>query len=318
MKAYDVVALGIAVMDIAAAPADRELFENDKTTVDSIILSTGGDAANQASDLTRLGRRVALCCRLGGDALGRMFAAEMEARGVDLSHAAMSADSVTSAAVALVAADGQRRILHCSGNNHDFAIGDVDMDVIADTRALSVGSLYGCPRLEEDGMDRVLMHAKRHGAMTFADIATDKKRRMLEGLRSFLPHIDWFLPSEADSRQLTGGMNYKDAAEAFLDAGAKNVVIKLGERGAYARCRDFTGRVPAFDVTARDTTGSGDAFCAGLIHSLLDGKAAEEALEFACACGAFNALYMGAATAPFSEEAVEKLIGSTSRRTAER
>jgi len=316
MKNYDVVALGLAVMDILAAPVDKSLFEHDKTPVNSIILAPGGDAANQATHLARLGWRTALSCRLGNDALSRMFAAEMAAYGVDLSHSATSDESVMTAAIVLVAADGQRSILHRRSNNFDFCIEDVDMDVIADTRVLTVGSIYGCPRLEEDGLEQILVHAKRNGVMTFADMATDKKRQKLNGLQTFLPHIDWFVPSEVDSLHLTDGLGCEDAAQAFLDAGAKNVIIKLGERGAYAHCAGFKGYVPAFSINAVDTTGSGDAFCAGLIHSLLNGRSTAEALEFASACGAYSALCMGAATAKLSQTTITEFI-KTNHKTAD-
>ena len=175
MKNHDVVALGIAVMDILAAPVDKMLFEYDKTPVDSVILAPGGDAANQAAHLARLGWRTALCCRLGDDALSRMFAAELNACGVDLSHAAVSAESVMTAAIVLVAADGQRSILHRRGNNYDFCRDDVDLDIIADARALTVGSIFGCPKMDEDGLEEILIHAKRHDVLTFADMATDKR-----------------------------------------------------------------------------------------------------------------------------------------------
>ncbi len=318
MKSYDVITMGIAVMDILARPADRTLFDHDNTRIDDITVTTGGDAANQAADLSLLGRSVALSCRLGDDALGRLFLSEMASRGVDVSHVAVSAESVTSTAIVLVSPDGQRSIITRPGNNYDFCLADVDMDLIASARALSIGSLYGCLKLEAEGLEAVLAHAKRHGVMTFADMSSDKNGTKLNGIRRFLPYIDWFVPSEKDSDQLTNRLKYEDAAQAFLDAGAKNVVIKLGPKGAYACCRDFTGYVPAFDIDAVDTTGSGDAFCAGLIHSLLDKSSAEEALVFASACGAFGALHLGAATAPFSREALEAFITHTKRKTIEK
>ena len=313
MKSFDVITLGIAVMDILARPADRTLFDHQNTKIDDVTVATGGDAANQAADLARLGWRVALSCRLGDDALGRLFQAEMASRGVDVSHVAVSVDSVTSAAIVLVASDGQRSIISRPGNNYDFSFADVDLDLIANARALSIGSLYGCLKLEAEGLEAILAHAKRHGVMTFADMSSDKNGTKLNGIRPFLPYIDWFVPSENDSELLTDGLNVEDAAQVFLDAGAKNVVIKLGPKGAYAHCLGFKGYVPAFDIDAVDTTGSGDAFCAGLIHSLLDGNNAGDALTFACACGAFNALHLGAATAPFSPVAIEYFIRNTPR-----
>ncbi len=310
------VALGLAVMDILASPADKSLLDGGKNPVDSIIVAPGGDAANQAADLARLGRSVALCCRLGSDALGRLFTAEMEATGVDLSRVAVSAESATTAAIVLISADGQRSILHRRGSNYDFCRNDVDMDMIADARALTVGSFFGCPKLDGDGMEEILAHAKRHGVTTFADMATDKIGLKLDGLKAFLPYVDWFLPSEADSLHLTDGLACEDAAEAFADAGAANVVIKLGERGAYARCRDYTGFVPAYVVNVKDTTGSGDAFCTGLIHGLLDGKDTAAALDFACACGAFNALYIGAAASQLNAQSVTELMNNNRRSAA--
>ena len=316
MKKTDVIALGIAVMDILAAPADKTLFERDNTPIDDIIVAAGGDAANQAADLSGLGRSVSLCCRVGDDTLGQLFMEMLSSRGVDLSRVKISPDSVTSAAIALVSAEGQRNILCRRGNNFDFCIDDIDMNKIADATALSVGSLYGCPKLEESGLEDVLKHVQNRGVKTFADMASDKKGLKMAGLRPFLPYIDYFMPSEAESLHLTDGLKCEDAAEAFFDAGAKNIVIKLGARGAYAHCRDYSGYVPAFQITARDTTGAGDAFCAGFIHSLLSGAGTEAALSFACACGAYNSLSLGAANAALDVQTIKRFIAKTKRRAA--
>ncbi len=313
MKHIDVVALGIAVMDIAARPADRTLFDRDNTRIEDISLVTGGDAANQAVVLRKLGRRVALSCRLGDDALGRIFLTELHALGVDTAHIVVSDQSVTSAAVVLISPNGQRNIITRPGNNYDFCLADVAMNAIADARALTVGSFFGCVKLEEDGMAQVLAHAKRCGALTFADMSSDKKGLKLAGIRAFLPYLDWFMPSEYESAHLTDGLGAQEAARVFLDAGARNVVIKLGERGVYACCEGFAGYVPAYQIRAVDTTGSGDAFCAGLIHSVLDGAGTREALEFACACGAFGALHLGASAAPFSPENIGAFMRGASR-----
>ena len=254
MKNYDVVALGIAVMDIVAAPVDKNLFEYNKTPVDSVILAPGGDAANQAAHLARLGWRTALCCRLGEDALSRMFTAELAAGGVDLSHAAVSPESVMTAAVVLVAADGQRSILHRRGNNYDFCREDVNLDVIAGARALTVGSIYGCPKLDEDGLEQILAHAKEHGVMTFADMATDKRGLKLAGIKPLLPYVDWFASGEAaDGRHgLRGGCS------VFLDMGA--TWSSSWARGARRRelRATWTRCIDAVDTLARATLRGAD------------------------------------------------------------
>jgi sugar/nucleoside kinase (ribokinase family) len=77
--------------------------------------------------------------------------------------------------------------------------------------------------------------------------------------------------------------------------------------------------VPAFSVDVRDTTGSGDAFVAGLSYQLnqldepvtqLDEATLRQIVAFANACGALAATQVGAMTASPTLEAVERLLQS--------
>ena len=266
MKKYDVVTLGAAVVDIVVSPVDKGIFTRGSTSVDDLIIVPGGDAVNQAILLKKLGADAALCCRVGKDALGGMLMSDLEATGVDTTHIAVSADSVTSAAIVLVDANGQRNYITKKGNNYDFCRADIDTDAVANTRALSVGSIYSVPKLEDDGLKEILQHVKQRGVVTFADMGSDKKRRKLAGVAPFLPYIDYFMPSETESVHLTGCTDCRKAAAMFRDAGAKNVIIKLGGHGVFAECDGFEGFTAPFDITPTDTTGCGDAFCAGFIH----------------------------------------------------
>jgi sugar/nucleoside kinase (ribokinase family) len=48
------------------------------------------------------------------------------------------------------------------------------------------------------------------------------------------------------------------------------VVVKAGENGAWVKVEDSpVQHVPAFSVTARDTVGAGDAFCAFMICAMI-------------------------------------------------
>ncbi|MCW4035226.1 MAG: carbohydrate kinase family protein, partial [Candidatus Bathyarchaeota archaeon] len=61
-------------------------------------------------------------------------------------------------------------------------------------------------------------------------------------------------------------------AQIFSYLGVNVVAVKLGNRGCYV----FDGKegftVEAFKVNAVDTTGAGDAFCAGFLYGLLKQK----------------------------------------------
>ncbi len=59
-----------------------------------------------------------------------------------------------------------------------------------------------------------------------------------------------------------------------------SMIITLGGKGAvYADCKGDKGYCPARNVTVRDTTGAGDAFCAGAAIGLTYGKTLQEACE---------------------------------------
>lgn len=78
-----------------------------------------------------------------------------------------------------------------------------------------------------------------------------------------------------------------------------------------------SGHVPAVAVEVRDTTGSGDAFVAGLAYGLtnlqepvehLSEAALRRMMHFANACGGLAATRVGAMSALPTRAAVEHLI----------
>ena len=85
-------------------------------------------------------------------------------------------------------------------------------------------------------------------------------------------------------------------AEFFIGLGAKNVVIKLGRRGAFFReAGGRSYRIAAYEqVKAVDTTGAGDAFCAGYLCGLAQGWGMEECGAFANAVAAHCVTQIGA------------------------
>jgi ribokinase len=78
------------------------------------------------------------------------------------------------------------------------------------------------------------------------------------------------------------------------ELGARDVVVKLGERGAYWAGPAGEGLSPGFTITPVDTTAAGDAFTASLAVSLASGAEMPQALKRANAAGALACLKLGA------------------------
>lgn len=58
----------------------------------------------------------------------------------------------------------------------------------------------------------------------------------------------------------------------LIDAGAKWVAVKMGENGCYVTDGSTGIKIPPQKVEVVDTTGAGDAFNAGFIYGMLQGK----------------------------------------------
>ena len=68
-------------------------------------------------------------------------------------------------------------------------------------------------------------------------------------------------------------------SEKVISARIPSMVVTMGSRGAvYADMNGEKGVYPAEKVKVRDTTGAGDAFCAGIAAGLTYGKTMREAV----------------------------------------
>lgn len=87
----------------------------------------------------------------------------------------------------------------------------------------------------------------------------------------------------------------KDLAKWFSEEyNCKMVCITRGANGAIIYDGRNFSEHPGYKVNVVDTVGSGDAFLAGFLAKYLSGLAIGEALDFACATGAFVASKAGA------------------------
>jgi len=99
--------------------------------------------------------------------------------------------------------------------------------------------------------------------------------------------------------------HWQDARHLIRDRGCAVTLISLGEDGALLLTPDSECAFPAPDVCVVDTTGAGDAFVGGLLHTLSraarwDTRLLAEATASAVACGAMVVTAKGAMTAlPF-------------------
>ena len=113
-------------------------------------------------------------------------------------------------------------------------------------------------------------------------------------IEPLLPHIDYFMPSIEEARDISGAADVPSAAGFFLGRGVKHCVFTLGGDGAcFVAASGETVHQPAYAIDVVDTTGCGDAFDAGFITALHHRMDVSTALAFAQASAALVATGLG-------------------------
>lgn len=302
----DVLCLGSAVIDIVASPVAGPESWKEKQRIDSISFHLGGDAANQCVRLADTGCSVSACIAAGSDGNGQLLESMLKKRGVDTSMLRIKTECATGTAVVLVDAEGNRNTFAVKGAHSLFDKNDLPgFSLMQDVKALSIASFFSLSLLEKDGMEDFLRRFKTEtGGLVFADLGSDKLGLGLEGIRRFLPYVDYFLPSEYDARDMTGVSSPGEAARIFRDCGCRCVIIKRGAEGCCYLAENSEGSVKALDVKPVDTTGAGDCMTALFISRILKGDRLDEALRYACAGASLSTLSLGASDVSLSEEAI--------------
>jgi ribokinase len=108
-------------------------------------------------------------------------------------------------------------------------------------------------------------------------------------------------PNENEAEEISGVMRSdysteewrKRAASSLHELGAKNVILTLGDAGAYYSSEGKELFVKAFAIKPEDSTAAGDAFNGALCYALALGKSVEEAVVWGNAAGALAVSRIG-------------------------
>jgi sugar/nucleoside kinase (ribokinase family) len=288
-----VTCVGGTLADILARPVQAMPGPGRIELVDEMKLAPGGCAVNSASALARLGVPVRLVGRIGRDGLGDFLARTLAERGVDIAGLARS-DTGTSASMVFVSPGGERCLLHTPGAMGTFDSTDIDWSLAARSRVFFVAQ-FGLLGRFDWSAPTALARAREAGMLTALDTVWDATGRLSEKVAPCLPLLDYFLPSYDEARDISGLTDPVAMARSFQDRGVGTVGIKLGGDGCYLRgpAGDEV-TVPAFPVGAVDSTGAGDAWCAGFIAGLLAGRDLAEAGRLGNAAAACCVTALGA------------------------
>lgn len=285
-----VVSLGIHILDVLGRPVTRIPPKQEVDLLEEIRLTVAGTAAGTSVDLAKLGANVIAMGAIGRDEAGQFIVDTMNRYGIDISNLVRKDGVQTSATMLPIRPNGERPALHVLGANAELSYDDVNLDVIASADHLHLGGTYLMSKFDGEPTRRVLEFAKSKGVTTTHDMIAIPRPDLLEIIEPALPYIDYFMPGLEEAKLICGLENRREVIRFFLDRGAKHTVFKMGGEGssiAWLENGEIQEiRIPAYKVPVVDSTGCGDAYCAGFIVGLSKGWSLEEAGRLGTAASA--------------------------------
>ena len=279
--------IGLTTLDVVAR-AINALPEGEGTTlIEGIACAPAGTAAGAALVAARLGMPVKLASAVGDDLIGRFIRMALDEAGVDLSALETMPGLSSSTTVLAVDSAGRRPNFHALGAGMLAWASPAALEVATSARFFHYAGIGG-PRLDGGAGADLARAAREAGAIVTCDLISPQASAMDE-LTRLAPFIDYFMPSAAEAKVLTGQDDLFAAADVFRGLGIGGCLIKNGGQGSVIVLDGLRTTLPAYAITPVDTTSCGDSYCAGFISALDRGWPPLEAARFATATSALVA-----------------------------
>ncbi|MFA4966005.1 MAG: PfkB family carbohydrate kinase [Thermoleophilia bacterium] len=287
---------GFALWDELGPPGGEQLLDADvRRAVDEALAhvpptrSGGGQAANTAFALARLGYRAAMIGRVGADDDGRYLLGELAPAEARL----VARKGESGRVYVLLDEDGERRNLVWPAANDAFAAADVPRRPPKTRFALFTSFVGDEPLAAQLAL---LERLPPEVEVTF-DPGEIYARK---GVKRFLPILRrcaYLFATETELEMLCG-LSLPESLDFALNAGVGLVVVKMGGRGARLVGRRVDLYVPPLPAEVVDVTGAGDLFAAGFIAGMIEQAGLESAGRLAAWAASRGIAGLGRSTYP--------------------
>lgn len=278
----------------------------------SLTYVPGGKGANQAYAAGKFGGTAFMLGCVGEDSFGDVLINNIKMGGVDCSNILKAEHKATGIAVIYVNEEGDNSIVVTSGANeacdkeylkeHEVLFKECDY-VMFQMEIPKEAVYYGIKIAKELGKTVILNPAPA------PDFIPD----------DVLDKIDYLTPNETELLKLANKTdnaqqsieNIEAAASILLEKGVKNLLVTLGEKGAYFFNKTEKYLCPARKVEAIDTTAAGDCFNAAFVTALSKGKKEKEAIIFANMASSLAVMKKGAQSSIPELAEIEQLLNES-------
>ena len=275
-----IVVIGTAFVDIKGFPED--VYIPDGRNVGRVEYIHGGVARNVAEDIANLELRPTYVGIVDDTPMGADVLDKLRRHKVNVDYV-------------LTIPGGMGTWLAVFDNNGDVA-GSISsrpnsfplaglLEERGDEIFSNASSVVLQVDMHKDVVKNAIDLAKKHNKKIYALVSN---MSIAAQRRDFLQQFDCFICNQQEAGLLFlddyEGKTPEQMRDILSDkvvlANIPAMVVTMGSQGAvYADCNGNKGICPARGVQVKDTTGAGDAFCAGVVSGLTYGRDLPQAIE---------------------------------------
>ena len=263
---FDLVAIGESLIDFISEDVIQHIGNANRYQ-----LYTGGQVTNLATNVARLGKRVALVTSLGADGFGKFLRADLHAKGVDTSFIQETSAAPTTISVISRSLKTPDFIIH-RGADAYLQKSKLLQDAVRNSRIIHT-SAFGLSKdpsrstvldllKDANGQNKLITLDPNYHPSIWPDDPD-----FIQILRKAFPLATITKPSIEDCNRLLGpGKSPREYSDVFKSWGAKVVIITMGKRGVFLSDQDDACYlIKPNQIEVVDVTGAGNAYCGGFL-----------------------------------------------------
>lgn len=290
MTKFDVVGFGALNVDMLFK-VEKLAKTEEESFIENYTEACGGSAANTIVGLTRLGCKTGFIGKVANDPEGKMQIDCFTKEGVDTNGIIQATKGKSGSVMGFVDKKGARALYINPGVNDTIEPREINYSYLSQTKYVHFSSFVGEKPLRAQ---KKLLAALPDTIKISLDPGSVYAQKGFASIEPLIRSSYVLMPNTVELELLTGEADYRKGADLMLDTGVKIVAVKLGEKGCYVTDGQEQLMVEPFKVKVVDTTGAGDAFCAGFLYGLINKKSLYECGQIANFVGSRSVMKMGA------------------------
>jgi len=313
---YDVITIGGAVLDVfldihdeskhccIKTDAQGEWFclkRGEKIPVDALHYDVGGNAANVAVGLSRLGVKTAAYVHYGSDEISQKIVATLKEEGVGTEFTVEDKNETSPISI----------IINFQGDRSLFAHHIVREHALPQVSVPKWIYLTSVGERWEDLYRQIVDFVKANNVKLAFNPGSHQMDSGIESIADQLKTSYLLFVNKQEGKKIAKTTNddVKTILTQLQAIGPKIVSLTDGSKGSYAI--DEEGKVyhlGVFSVTPLERTGAGDSYAAGFLAALIHGLPVGDAMRWGAANAASVISKIGAEKGLLRKEEMEKKL----------